>query len=197
MTKNEKIKAIIDENNGYLFTSQVVEADISKTYMARYVRENGLEKVAHGIYVEPDIWPDELYILQLKNPKIVYAGETALYLHEMIDREYSDIFVNVPAGHNRTRLNEKGIKVHQEPNEIYELGVFEVETSYGHKVRTYNKERCICDLIINRRLFEVQHFQTAMKGYMRSKDKNLTRLMYYADKLNIRDEVMKYVEVLA
>ncbi len=196
MTKYEKIKKIIEDNNGYLLTSQVVDADISKTYLSKYVRENNLEKVAHGIYVEQDIWPDELYILQLKNPKVVYAGETALYLHEMIDCEYSDIFVTVPSGHNRTRLNEKGIKVHQEPNDIYELGVVEVETNYGHKVKTYDRERCICDLIINRRLFEVQHFQSAMKGYMRSKDKNLTRLICYAEKLNIRDEVMKYVEVL-
>ena len=196
MTKYEKIKRLVEKNNGYLFTAQVVELDISKTYMARYIKENNLEKVAHGIYVEPDICPDELYILQLKNPKIVYAGETALYLHQLIDREYYDVFVSVPSGHNASRLRDRGVKVHQESGEIYKLGIVEVVTNYGHKVKTYDKERCVCDLIINRKLYEVQHFQSAMKGYMNSKEKDLSRLVKYAEKLNIRDEVMKYVEVL-
>lgn len=196
MTKYEKLKKLLKENNGYLFTSQVVDADISKTYLARFVKENNLEKVAHGVYVAEDIWPDELYILQLRNPKIVYSGETALYLHLLIDREYSDISVTVPAGHNGSRLRERGVQVHQEKKELFELGVIEVETNFGHKVRTYDKERCICDLILNRGKIEVQHFQTALKEYMKWKDKDLSRLMAYAEKLKIRDEVMKYVEVL-
>lgn len=196
MTKYEKLKKLLEENNGYLFTTQVVDADISKTYLARFVKENNLEKVAHGIYVSEDTWPDELYILQLRNPKIVYSGETALYLHLLIDREYSDISVTVPAGHNSSRLRERGVRVHQEKKELFELGVIEVETNFGHKVRTYDKERCICDLILNRGKIEVQHFQTALKEYMKWKDKDLSRLMAYAEKLKIRDEVMKYVEVL-
>lgn len=196
MTKYENLKKLLKDNNGYLFTSQVVDADISKTYLARFVKENNLEKVAHGVYVAEDIWPDELYILQLRNPKIVYSGETALYLHLLIDREYSDISVTVPAGHNSSRLRERGVQVHQEKKELFELGVIEVETNFGHKVRTYDKERCICDLILNRGKIEVQHFQTALKEYMKWKDKDLSRLMAYAEKLKIRDEVMKYVEVL-
>lgn len=196
MTKYEKLQSLLNENDGYLFTSQVVEAEISKTYLAKFVKENNLEKVAHGVYVEPDIWPDELYILQLRNPKIVYSGETALYLHLLIDREDSEICVTVPAGHNSSRLRERGVHVHQEREEIFGLGVIEVETGFGHKVRTYNQERCICDLIMNRGKIEVQHFQTALKGYMNWKEKDLSRLILYAEMLKIRDEVMKYVEVL-
>ena len=43
---------------------------------------------------------------------------------------------------------------------------------------------------------EVQHYQTAIKSYMRRKDKNLTRLLKYAETLKIRDEIMKYIEVM-
>ncbi len=45
-------------------------------------------------------------------------------------------------------------------------------------------------------IYEVQNFQTAVKDYMTGKEKNLSRLLEYAEKLKIRDEVMKYVEVL-
>ena len=63
-----------------------------------------------------------------------------------------------------------------------------------HKV--YDKERCICDLIKDRKKYEIQLYQTAIKDYMSSKEKNLSRLIEYAVKLGVRDEVMMYVEVM-
>lgn len=66
----------------------------------------------------------------------------------------------------------------------------------GNIVRAYDKERCICELIKNRKKYEVQNFQTTVKDYMTGKEKNLSRLLQYAEKMKIRDEAMKYVEVL-
>lgn len=196
MSKYEEMSRLLQENNGYLFTSQVENAGISRTYLAKYVHENHLEKVAKGIYISPDTWADELYILQICNSKIIYSGETALYLQSMTDREYTDICVTVPPRFNQTRLRDKGVIVHQEKSTTYQLGITEVETNYGNMVRTYNKERCICDMIKNRKYMEVQQFQTAMKTFMRDKTKNMSRLMLYGEQLKIRDEIMKYIEVM-
>ena len=43
---------------------------------------------------------------------------------------------------------------------------------------------------------EVQHFQTAMKTYMRDQSKEMSKLIGYAKKLKVREELMKYVEVM-
>ena len=196
MKKYEQMENLLRENNGYLFTAQVEKAGISRTYLAKFVRENNLEKVAKGIYISQDTWVDELYILQVCNPKIIYSGETALYLHGMMDREYTDICITVPPRFNQTRLRSRGVIVHQEKSEIYQLGVVEIETNYGNVVRAYNRERCICDIIKSRENIEVQQFQTAMKTFMRDKTKDMSRLMLYGEKLKIRDEIMKYVEVM-
>ncbi len=51
------------------------------------------------------------------------------------------------------------------------------------------------DLIKGRKKYEIQLYQTA-KEYMSSKEKNLSRLIEYAVKLGVRDEVMMYVEVM-
>lgn len=196
MNKYEQMYKLLEENHGYLFTAQVVKLGISRTYLAKFVQENNLEKVAKGIYISPDTWADELYILQTCNPKIVYSGETALYLQGMLDREYADICITVPPKFNRTRLYSKGVIVHQEKLELYELGIEEVKTNFGNLVRTYDKERCICDTIKKRGNIEVQQFQAAMKTFMRDKTKNMSKLMQYGEKLKVRDEVMKYVEVM-
>jgi hypothetical protein len=198
MTKKEKIKEFIEKYNGYLITSLVCNEDISKTYVAKYIKEHGMEKVARGVYITDDVWPDDLFILQQRNSAIVYSGETALYLHELTDREYSSVCVTVPQGYNASHLKDNNFEVSVKyvATEIYDIGICEIPSSSGNSVRAYDKERCICDLIMNRNKYEVQLFQTAIKEYMSLKDKKLSQLIFYADKLGIRDEVMKYVEML-
>lgn len=66
MTKKEKIENFIEKYNGYLITSLVCSEDISKTYIAKYIKEHGMEKVSRGVYIADDVWPDELFILQPK-----------------------------------------------------------------------------------------------------------------------------------
>lgn len=196
MTKSDMINNSIKQNNGYLLVSEIESLGISRTYIFQYVQDNKLERVAKGIYITEETWPDLLYIYTVRNPKIIYSGETALYIHMLIDREYSDICVSVPAGYNGARLRSNGVIVHQERDELYGLGAIECKTQFGNVVKAYNKERCICDLIKHRSSFDVQNFQTAIKEYMRGKDKDLNMLAKYADIINIKDEVMKYVEVM-
>lgn len=196
MKKNILIEKSIEENNGYLFSSDVEKLGISRTSIANYVRKNSMEKVAKGVYITTDSWEDNLYIMQKKYSDIIFSGETALYLHQMIDREYSVVSVCVPRGFSGSRLREKGVVIHQESTDEYGLGMTEVTTNLGNIVRAYNRERCICELIKNRKEYEVQMFQTAIKEYMGSRYKDLSLLSKYAEKLKIYDEVMKYVEVL-
>lgn len=196
MSKYTLIEKTIEKNNGYLFSSEVENQGISRTSIANYVKKNGMERVAKGIYITLDSWEDSLYIMQKKYSDIIFSGETALYLHQMIDREYSEVSVCVPRGFSGSRLREKGVSIHQEGPDEYGLGVTEVTTIFGNIVRAYNRERCICELIKNRKEYEVQMFQTAIKEYMTSKNKDLSLLSKYAEKLKMQDEIMKYVEVL-
>lgn len=195
MGKNEILQQLIEENNGYLLSSMVIERNISKTFLAKYVKENNLERVARGIYITEDVWPDELYIMQVRNASVIFSGETALWLHGLIDREYSEICVSVPTGYNATHLKAENVQVKYASKNSYGLGVCAVPSMSGNMVRAYDQERCICDLISARKKIEVQNFQTAMKEYMSGKGKRLSKLIEYAEKLGMRDEVMKYVEV--
>lgn len=196
MNKDDILQKLIEENNGYLLTSMAMEKGIKKPYLAKYVKEHGLERVARGIYITDDVWPDELYIIQVRNTAVIFSGETALYLHNLLDREYSEICVTVPTGYNASHLKTDNVQVKYAAKSSYELGVSMVSSSSGNMVRVYDKERCICDLIAGRNKIEVQSFQTAIKDYMSEKNKKLPKLIEYAEKLGIRDEVMKYVEVL-
>ncbi|WP_418746419.1 type IV toxin-antitoxin system AbiEi family antitoxin domain-containing protein [Frisingicoccus sp.] len=196
MTKTMLLEQLIEKNHGYLLTALAEKNQISRTYVMKYVKAHSMEKVAQGIYIADDVWPDELFILQIRNPSVIFSGETALYLHGLIDREYTEVCITVPNGYNATRLKRDNVRVKYVPKEIHSMGVCDVPSISGNIVRAYDKERCICELIKDRKKYEIQNFQTAVKDYMSRKEKNLSRLLEYAEKLKIRDEVMKYVEVL-
>lgn len=196
MTKSELIEKMLLENNGYLLTSQVVNAGISKTYFKEIIKKLQLEKVAQGIYITPDTWADDLYIDCLVSNTIIFSHETALYLHGLMEREPATVCVTVPRTYNATALRKKGYKVSAVTNELLDLGKTKVTTNYGNEVRVYDMDRTVCDIIKSKDKMDIQIFQTAIKEYMKSKNKNLTHLMQYAKALKIEDKVRLYTEVM-
>lgn len=196
MLAREKLHNLADKNNGYLLTSDVVAAGISKPYLAQFVKENQMERVAHGVYLSPNEWRDEYYILFLLNKKIVFSHESALYLHDMTDREPPHISVTVRTGYNATHLRRQGIKAYQVKQELLDVGLIMAKTNMGNEVAVYDRERTICDIVRYHDDMDSQTFQTAMKEYMRSKDRELNKLMKYAALFRIEKEMKNYVEVL-
>ncbi|MBM6827113.1 hypothetical protein H6A13_08425 [Mordavella massiliensis] len=134
--------------------------------------------------------------MQKTNPKVIFSGETALYIHGLTDREYGRIEVTVPQGYNAVHLRKKKIQVRAQKEDLYKLGKTVVDSGYGNQIVVYDKERSVCDAVMNRKKMDVQTFQTVMKEYMSDTDRSLQVLIRYAEKLGIRDEMMKYVEVL-
>ena len=196
MTRFDVLDNLVENGNGYLCTSQVIVAGVSKPTLAEYVSQRKMERVAQGVYLAEDTWPDELYLLCLSNRRIVFSHETALMLHGLMEREPKTTCVTVKAGYNASHLRRKGIRVYQVKPEVYDLGIEEVETSFGNTVRAYDMDRTICDILRCKETMDVQVFQYAMKEYMASTHKNLTHLMEYAKRFRIESTMRTYTEVL-
>ena len=61
---------------------------------------------------------------------------------------------------------------------------------------TPRKIKLICDLIRSRSGIETQTFQDALKQYAKRKDKNLRKLMRYAQMFRVEKLLRQYLEVL-
>ncbi len=196
MTQNEQIKNLILSNDGMIQTSQITELGISKTVFYQYVKENEMEQISHGVYATKDTWIDAMYLVHLRCEQAVFSHETALFLHDLTDREPVEYEITVKTGYNPSKLKEDGIKVYTVKKELHGEGVVMMQTPFGHSVPVYNMERTICDIIRNRNNTEVQSFQTALKQYAKRKDKDLRLLMQYASKFRVDRILRQYLEVL-
>ena len=81
-------------------------------------------------------------------------------------------------------------------NKYYMIGIEIKELQDGTKIRIYNKERTICDIIKSRNKMDPQILNMAVKEYFSQKDSNYILLMKYAKIFRIEKIIRYYSEVL-
>ncbi len=190
------LKSLMEENQGILMDAKALDAGVSKYNFYKYVKSEELEKAAPGIYVSADAWGDDLYILQARYAGVIFSHETALYLLDLVDREPLQITVTAKGKYNAQKLTEQGVKIYRIKPELHTLGVRELPSPGGHQLRVYNAERTICDMIRSRSNIEIQDYQTALRSYLRLKEKNIPLLMDYAEEFHVAAILRTYLEVL-
>ena len=79
---------------------------------------------------------------------------------------------------------------------FHDVGIVTMNTPFGNPVPVYDMERTICDLIRSRSGIETQTFQDALKQYAKRKDKDLRKLMRYAQMFRVEKLLRQYLEVL-
>jgi len=67
---------------------------------------------------------------------------------------------------------------------------------YGNKVRVYDPERTVVDIVRSRNGIEFQTFEDALKRYVRRKDKNVNKLIDYAKEFHVDKILIDYMRVM-
>jgi len=172
------------------------KAGLSHTSVLRAVKAGFIERVAHGVYGAADEFDDVLYANQLRRPKVIYSHGTALYLHDLTDRDPISLSVTVPTGYNTKQLLSEGLAVFSIKKELYEIGITKMLNKYDHTVICYNAERTICDCIRNRSRMEAETVAEAVKRYARRSDRDINSLMKMATVFGVEKILRGYLEVL-
>jgi predicted transcriptional regulator of viral defense system len=191
-----ELQSILKKNGGTVTTAQANETGVSNERLRLLVKSGDLERAAFGVYVLPDEFVDKMYTAQLRRPKIIYSLETALFLHDLTDRDPLGYSVTVPMGYNAAKLCEDGFTVFTIKRELHETGITELTTMFGHTVAAYGLERTICDCLRSRNRMDIAVVTNAIKRYAGRRDKNLNTLMRMAETFQVTKPIRSYMEVL-
>ncbi len=192
----DKILKIVKKNNGYVTTKEVVKNGINKTFLTNLVRNGTLVRISRGYYGLPNYIEDEYYKIASKSKNARFSMATALYLHNLSDRTPLVYNITLPFGYSGVLQKEKNVILNFVKRELLDLGVIEMESPFGMKIKVYDVERTICDIIKNKNKTDAEIFSKALKDYAKSKNKNLSKLTKYAKVMNIEKKVSEYMEVL-
>jgi len=196
MSYQKKLEDLLKKKNGMLLTKDIIEAGISKQLLTTYVRQGYIERVGHGVYLSNDALVDEMYALQVRSSLAVFSHETALFHHDLSDRDPLNYTITIPTGYNASKFKENGIEVYYVKRELLELGLIVGKTVFGRDVRIYDKERTICDVIRSRNNMDISIVNDSLKRYIASKDKDISKLLKYAKAFKIDKVLRTYLEVL-
>ena len=188
----DTIKQIMKTNNGMISTRMIEPLNISRQYLSIMENNNDIEKVSRGIYLSPNAFEDSYFSFQQKYKKAIFSHMNALYFYGMTEEFPYNYTVTVPQSYHVDTVNEK-CNVFYVSDDIYELGIVEIETPNGNKVRAYDKERCICDIIRSKGRMDSEQVKKTIKQYMQSRDKDMAKLSEYSKKIGINKKVMEMV----
>ena len=190
----EIIESIMKMNNVYVTSKELSNLGIHRMYL-KIMKEKGMiEKVGNGIYIDSSKIEDSYFIFNLELPNVIYSHMTALYFHGLSIKAPNDRYdITVPNNYFNYKI--KNHNVFYVDKKTYKLGLTEVETPMGNKVRVYDIERCICDIIRSKNRMDSEHIKYSIREYLKRKDKDIAKLSNYANEIGIKDEVMSYVEV--
>ena len=193
MKNIEILKNYIENNNGIILASDLKKLNVHKQYLKLLCDEGYVERKEKGVYVKKGKNVNDFFLIQQRYKTGIFSHNTALYFYHLTDRtplKYDMTFKN------NIRVNDEIIEPHYIKQDKYELGIIELELQDKTTIKLYDLERTIIDILRDRNKIDLQIFNTAMKEYMKRKDKNLIKLSKYAKEFKMEKILKKYMEVL-
>ena len=163
----DSLKVVIESFDGIASARELAKAGVSRQLLYQGMINGYISKESHGNYVITNNQPDEYRMIQNRSDKMIFSYGTALFLLGISDRVPHELDITVPQGDNVSRIKRdyENTKFHYCKKELWDLGIIEVTTPQGYEVKTYDLERCICDLIRDKKSVDVQIYTQALKEY--------------------------------
>ena len=186
MNTKESIEKLLESSkDGTITAAQVTKAGLHRSVLQSLVDSGELYRYGRGLYVKSSAWEDDFYLLQRKYGRGIYSHDTALYLLGYSDRTPAKYTMTFPKGYNARSLNQENLIVRRVVPKNYEFGSIEIKSPSGNPIRVYDLERTLCD-VLRGSGSDIQIVGEAMKRYAASKNKNIHKLMQYADQLRVK-----------
>ena len=186
------------KDNSIITNKQAESIGIKRHTLSNLAKKGKLERIKGGVYQKKGGIIDEFVLISCKNDRIIFSYQTALFLHDLSDRTPNVFHISVPQGYNASHIKKRysNVNIHYVKKESFEIGVTTASTPLGNEVKVYDKERCICDIVLDEKNIDKQIFIDALHKYFSGKDKNMRRLIKYSRRFGIEESVRKYMEVL-
>jgi len=189
---------IFKNNYGYSTLKNLVDNNIH-TSIIKFLLDDGIiEKIKPGLYKLSEYNLDNIstYIdICRANQFAVICNITALSYYELTTQISYEIDVAIPNDRKPNKIIFPQIKYHYFRESTYKIGIDEIKTESG-SFKIYNKEKSICDIFRNKRLYGEDVIIEAMKEYLNLAEKDINKLYEYSKICRVEKQVYQYIKIL-
>ena len=192
MKKDDELYQIILKE-GSITSKKATELGFPRIYLTFLLNDGKIHKIARGIYsANKEATVNPLYDFQKNNTKIIYSCFTALKLLNFYSYDNNKLQISVPQGYNASRYKDVDVFYNNENN--YDVGSIFINIG-ENKIKVYNLERTICDIIKEHNRFDNRIYNKLINYYFSQDNINYQKLLEYSKLLKISTRVQEYLSL--
>ena len=182
----------------YISRDELHDSGYSPYRISKLVDEGKLIAINKNHFENPEYKGEinDHYCVNAYAPKGVICLISAAVYHGLTTARELQIDVALP---RRSRIPASpewpSMKFYLFSEERYETGITTV-TEGENSFMIYDREKTVCDLLFYRNKLGFEPFSEVLKNYLSSNDRDLNKLMNYAEKLRCAKLLKQYLEVM-
>ena len=195
----ERVRRIFRENGGVLSSSEAYALGIHYQTLKRMLEQGVLERPARGLYILSDheVLDGDIDLIRVarKVPKAVICLISALSFHGLTTQIPNAIYIALPKGGWKPSLKYPRLEIFWLTEEIHQLGI-EKHTRQGIDIAVYSIEKTIADCFKFRSRIGEDIAIEALSEYFQRENRNINRLVEYAELVRVRSVMEPYMKAL-
>lgn len=162
--------------------------------MLEKARKGELIQVRRGIYATPEQLSGNMIDIEAIVPGGILCLWSAWNIHNLTTSTPQAFHIAVKRDRTVTVPDFPQVEIHHYTDKILRIGV-EQMTIDGFKINVYDAERCVCDAVKFRNKVGTDICSEIIGNYLERSERNISKLMDYAETLRVAAVLGKYLEV--
>lgn len=190
--------AILPEDQKIFSMQELKEKGFSQYKVSKLVREGKLIKLNKSYYENADYRGEEsdFYYTEAYAPKGVICLLSAAVYYHLTTFVPDAVDVAIPRKAKVSTMPDwPQMSVHHYTDDRHELGVITVKEG-GNEFQIYDMEKTVVDIVFYREKVGIEETKEILVTYLQRKDRNLNRLLKYAELMKCDKAMRQYLEVL-
>lgn len=181
---------------GLMRASDLDAISAPRVVLTRLTAAGLLEKVGRGLYRLPNAQVSEfesLGTIAAKVPQAVFCLLTALQFHELTTQLPRQVWIAMPRGSHRPRMDYPPVKMVQFTSDAYTAGVEEIECD-GAKLRMFSVAKTVADCFKHRNKIGLDVALEALKDARASNKATVDDIWRFAKICRVANVMRPYLE---
>lgn len=192
----QQLYELFAQNKGYL-TSKLIRGNRSLYYQLKAMLEAGSAiQIKRGLYRHVDFTEEANWGEVCKvAPQAVLCLFSTWQFYGLTTSISSFVHIAIPARKKPLLADFPPVKIYFWSADYYELG--KVLTTYNEeRIRIYDLEKSVCDAIRYRNKIGTEITIEVLRNYLKRPDRNLDKMMKYAENMRIATVLNQYLIVM-
>jgi len=196
--KDERIYKVFKTHKGFARTKHILVAGIHPRDIKRARDKGQIIRMKKGIYrlaEIPLISNQDFIDLARAVPEGVICLLSALSYYDLITFTPSIVSMAICRGSRKPKIEYPPVEFYHFSKKQFEAGISKIKIR-GHEIHIYNPEKTICDCFRYRNKIGLDIAKEGLFEYLKRKDRNLERLLEYAEICRIKSLLQTWLNAM-